>query len=168
MSIHHENMNQQITQEQVNEILTQETRVARNMEKDTQGYDRQFYSMEQTRQDMKLIDQALHFPTAELEITDQKKYRLQAIQGRNLSHVLLNSTKTTGDSKEMANVKNSIESLEQKLAEVRQGAVSVANIEEVENAYLLAISHCQYYCDHKNPTFQTGKERKQQIGRAHV
>lgn len=163
MSIHHENMNQQITKTQVDQILTQETRVARNMEKDTQGYDRQFYSMEQTRQDMKLIDQALHFPTAELEITDQKKYRLQAIQGRNLSHVLLNSTKTTGDSKEMANVKNSIESLEQKLAEVRQGAVSVANIEEVENAYLLAISHCQYYCDHKNPTFQTGKERKQLV-----
>ena len=62
MSIQHENINQQITKERVDQILTQETRVARNMEKDTQGYDRQFYSVEQTRQDMKLIDQALHVP----------------------------------------------------------------------------------------------------------
>ena len=163
MSIHHENMNQQITKERVDQILTQETRMARNMEKDTQGYDRQFYSVEQTRQDMKLIDQALHVPPVELRLEDSKKYRLQAIQGRNLSHVLLNSKKSSGDSEEMANVKNSIESLEQKLAEVRQDAISVANIEEVENAYLLAISHCQYYCDNKNPTFQTGKERKQLV-----
>ena len=163
MSIQHGNMNQQITKERVDQILTQETRVARNMEKDTQGYDRQFYSVEQTRQDMKLIDQVLHVPPVELRLEDSKKYRLQAIQGRNLSHVLLNSKKTSGDSEEMTNVKNSIESLEQQLAQVQEDSTSVANIEKVEDAYLLAISHCQYYCDNKNPTFQTGKERKQLV-----
>ena len=163
MSIQHENINQQITKERVDQILTQETRVARNMEKDTQGYDRQFYSVEQTRQDMKLIDQALHVPPVELRLEDSKKYRLQAIQGRNLSHVLLNSKKTSGDSEEMTNVKNSIEALEQQLAQVQEDSTGIANIEKVEEAYLLAISHCQYYCDNKNPTFQTGKERKQLV-----
>ena len=163
MPIQHENMNQQITKERVDQILTQETRVARNMEKDTQGYDRQFYSVEQTRQDMKLIDQVLHVPPVELRLEDSKKYRLQAIQGRNLSHVLLNSKKTSGDSEEMTNVKNSIEVLEQQLAQAQADSTSVANIEKVEDAYLLAISHCQYYCDNKNPTFQTGKERKQLV-----
>ena len=61
MSIQHEK-NKQITQDQVNELLTHKTRVATNMEKVKTGYDANYYSMEKTMQDRQLIDDLLKLP----------------------------------------------------------------------------------------------------------
>ena len=118
MSIQHEKENKQITQDQVNELLTHETRVATNMEKVKTGYDANYYSMEKTMQDRQLIDDLLKLPeSTTLKLSDEQKYRLKTIQGRNISHMLLNQNAFTGDSSEMKAVKKHVQELEQLMSQ---------------------------------------------------
>ena len=167
MSIHHEKENEQITQNQVNDMLTHQTRVATNMQKVKTGYDKDYYSMERTRQDRQLIDQMLHLPErTTLKLSDEQKYRLAAIQGRNLSHILLNQNSFAGDSEEMQAVKQSVQALEELVSRPLNKENMLESIEEIENAYMLAIAACQYYCDHKDPNFDSGRERKQAVADA--
>ena len=167
MSIHHEKENGQITQNQVDDMLTHQTRVATNMQKVKTGYDKDYYSMERTRQDRELIDQMLHLPErTTLKLSDEQKYRLAAIQGRNLSHILLNQNSFAGDSEEMQAVKQSVQALEELVSRPLNKENMLESIEEIENAYMLAIAACQYYCDHKDPNFDSGRERKQAVADA--
>ena len=167
MSLHHEKENRQITQNQVDDMLTHQTRVATNMQKVKTGYDKDYYSMERTRQDRELIDQMLHLPErTTLKLSDEQKYRLAAIQGRNLSHILLNQNSFAGDSEEMQAVKQSVQALEELVSRPLNKENMLESIEEIENAYMLAIAACQYYCDHKDPNFDSGRERKQAVADA--
>lgn len=167
MSIKHGEMNQQVTQNQVNDLLTHQNRVAVNMQKETErAYDPQYYSLERTKEDRQLIDQILKLPAStNLVISDEQKYRLQAMQGRNLSHILVNSNQYgyTGDSEEMKSAKESVEALELLLSKQLEEVTLSESIEQIETAYLEAISACRYYYEHKDPSFRAGQERKQAV-----
>ncbi|MCI5933978.1 MAG: hypothetical protein MRZ65_00465, partial [Lachnospiraceae bacterium] len=163
MSIQHEK-NKQITQDQVNELLTHKTRVATNMEKVKTGYDTNYYSMEKTMQDRQLIDDLLKLPeSTTLKLSDEQKYRLRTIQGRNLSHILLNQNSFTGDSDEMKKAKKYVQALENLMSQPLQKDTMNQSIADLETAYLEAIAACKYYCDHKDPSFESGRDRKQAV-----
>lgn len=121
------------------------------------------YSVENTRADVQFIDEMLELSTTDMEIADEDVYRLKAIQGRNLSHLLLNEQKFGGDSAEMTEVKNRLEELENLVAEKWTTTYNEVVSGKVEAAYMRAIAACQYYCDHKNPSFQTGIDRKKRV-----
>ena len=164
MSIQHEKENKQITQDQVNELLTHETRVATNMEKVKTGYDANYYSMEKTMQDRQLIDDLLKLPeSTTLKLSDEQKYRLKTIQGRNISHMLLNQNAFTGDSSEMKAVKKHVQELEQLMSQPLQKDTMLQSIENLQIAYMDALASCRYYCEHKDPSFESGRERKQAV-----
>ena len=166
MSIQHEK-NKQITQDQVNELLTHKTRVATNMEKVKTGYDRNYYSMEKTMQDRQLIDDLLKLPeSTTMKLSDEQKYRLRTIQGRNLSHILLNQNSFTGDSDEMKKAKKYVQALENLMSQPLQKDTMNQSIADLETAYLEAIAACKYYCDHKDPSFESGRDRKQAVADA--
>ncbi len=163
MSIQHEK-NKQITQNQVDELLTHDTRVATNMEKVKTGYDANYYSMEKTMQDRQLIDDLLKLPeSTTLQLSDEQKYRLKTIQSRNISHILLNQNSFTGDSDEMKKAKKYVQALEQLMSQPLQKDTMNQSIADLETAYLEAIAACKYYCDHKDPSFESGRDRKQAV-----
>ena len=99
--------------------------------------------------------------TQEDEVLTSEEYRkLKTIQGRNVSHKLLNQQKFLGDSKEMKRVKDSVEALEKLLSEKDVGA---ARLTEVENAFVNAMKMCDDYIAAKNPWFSKGIERKNKV-----
>ena len=152
-------MSDMINKEKLNEVLSHEKRVAVNMDKVKEGYDADYFSMESTNADMLFIDQALS--TQEDEVLKSEEYRkLKTIQGRNVSHKLLNQQKFLGDSKEMKRVKDSVEALEKLLSEKDVGA---ARLTEVENAFVNAMKMCDDYIAAKNPWFSKGIERKNKV-----
>ncbi|MBO5153371.1 MAG: hypothetical protein J6C00_03330, partial [Eubacterium sp.] len=94
-----DNLGLQQQKNRVDQILHSEaTRVATDLSWKEQGYDNTYNSVESTKEDVKFIDQVLNLPaTARMQFEDKDLFRLKAIQGRNLSHLLLNEHKYGGD-----------------------------------------------------------------------
>ena len=152
---------QQLQRKKMEQILHQETRVATNLNETKEGYDQHLYNIEQTKKDKTVINELLQSKT--LQISNKEKFQLMAIQGRNISHLLINQNQYDTDSPEMAAVKTNVATLEQLLNNQSDNAASPENILEVESAYKAAIASCRYYRDHKNPTFQSGTDRKNMV-----
>ncbi|MBO5246501.1 MAG: phosphotransferase [Eubacterium sp.] len=162
----------EVWKQKAESIFAKQQRTAVNMQTTPMNDEaqREFYSIHQTKQDVAEINELLQ--TNQMDVATQSEtmnlsqdyvHRLQAIQNRNLSHILLNENKFGGDSEQMKNVKVSVEEVERLLSSQDENAGSLAYIEKLETAYRVAISHCQYYCDHKNPRFSTGIERKNAV-----
>ncbi|MDD6037309.1 MAG: AarF/UbiB family protein [bacterium] len=100
---------------------------------------------------------------AMLHIEDKESARKDAQTGRNIAHLLLEKNSFAGDSSMMQKVKESVQALEVLLTKTLATVKPEEYIEQLEAAYLLAISNCQYYCDHRNPSFETGIERKKAV-----
>ena len=149
------------TRQQIDRVLQQDVRVAADLQSVEQDR-QQFYSIEQTKSDQRLIDQALA-DAGQLKLTNKEQYRLRAIQGRNISHLLLNQNQFSTDSPEMAMVKADVGALEQMLGSAWDTERALDSIVELESAYQVAIASCKNYCSRKNPTFRSGKERKQMV-----
>ena len=157
-----DNLGLQQQKNRVDQILHSEaTRVATDLSWKEQGYDNTYNSVESTKEDVKFIDQVLNLPaTARMQFEDKDLFRLKAIQGRNLSHLLLNEHKYGEDSDEMLAVKERVAELEQVMSQkVDHGY----DFETIERAYQRAIAACRYYCENKNPTFPAGIERKKRV-----
>lgn len=156
-------MNMQQRKKRVREMLYEEhARTASDLEWGEREYNKERYSVESTKKDVKFIDEVLNLPaTARMEFADKDLFRLKAIQGRNLSHLLLNEHKNGGDSEEMLAVKDAVAELEETMAE--KAMAGRYDIEEIESAYQLAIAACKKYCDQKNPHFPVGIARKQRV-----
>lgn len=148
-------------EQNIDRLLHQEVRVATNLN-EVQADKQQFYSMEETEKDKELIDHVL-FHRTRLHLSDEDTYRLQAIQGRNISHLLLNQQKFTGDSTEMKEVKKDVATLERLLSQPWNAETAESAVSDIESAYQMAIASCQYYIDNKHSTFQTGIERKMMV-----
>ena len=150
----------QQTRQRVDNILHQEMRTATNLQ-NVQQDRQQFYSLEQTQNDQQTIRAALM--NAELNLTDNEQNRLRAIQGRNISHILLNQNQYSSDSPEMDMVKKDVGALEQLLAGEWDVAHAQESLAELESAYQFAIASCKNYCLRKKPSFRSGKQRKQMV-----
>ena len=180
-----------LDQQKMQEIMTHDTRTAVNMEKTRTGYDREYYSveaknkaqidaligdavgyldahydqeyysMDKTMEDTRFISRVLRGVDAqELNLTEQDKQHLRIVNSRNKSHILLNQQKFLGDSGLMQTVKESVSRLESMLAAEN---TSILWLNDIQEAYLTAISACRTYRDNKNPWFPKGKARKQMV-----
>ena len=148
--------------ERVGEILRKQTRVPQNIDR-VERNDRGHYSVESTRSDVQFIDEVLNLPASvRMEFSDKDLFRLQAIQGRNLSHLLINDRKFGGDSSEMELVKTCLEELEKEIAEGKWDLSDVEH-DNLSVVYERAIAACQAYCDKKDPSFEKGMERKKMV-----
>ena len=154
-------------QQQVNAQLHKELRVgaaeenADLMRERIAGEDVALYDMKAMRQDISEIEKLLE--NKEGVLTDQQRAELEAIQGRNLSSLLILSEKTLGDSKEMKAVKKGIAAIERYLHNRKETSFTPDNVDYILGMYDTAILACNYYLDHKSPTFGTGKDRYRQV-----
>lgn len=117
---------------------------------------------DQLRENKSVINLALQ-NADQLSLTDTQQYRLRAIQGRNITHLLLNQTRRSKNSPQMERVINQVTLLEEMLDHEWDGADALESVQELENGYEQAIEYCQQYCDCKHPAFRSGKERKQMV-----
>ena len=142
---------QKMRSEQIHHILQQDEQLGREQS--------MFQDVGQMQENREVIDQAL-MKSGEWKLTDKEQYRLRAIQGRTISHLLLNQNQFSTDSPEMSLVKQNVEKLEEMLAREWTAQDAADIVVELEGAYQSAIAACQNYCEHKKPTFRSGKERK--------
>mgnify|MGYP006988868756 CR=1 FL=1 len=101
--------------EQMDNILSRDIRTAMNMKENAAGYDKDYYNVSSTEQEVQDIQRLLDsLDLGYLKVGDKElaKSKLSAVQGRNLSHLMLNDQKVTGDSSEMSDVKEAIAQLE--------------------------------------------------------
>ena len=150
MGVERENL-QKMRPEQIHHILQQDEQLGRERS--------MFQDVGQMQANREVIDQAL-MKSGEWKLTDKEQYRLRAIQGRTISHLLLNQNQFSTDSPEMSLVKQNVEKLEEMLAREWTAQDAADIVIELEGAYQSAIAACQNYCEHKKPTFRSGKERK--------
>lgn len=88
--------------------------------------------------------------------------RMEALQGRCIAKLLLDQN-TGKDSDAMKNAKDSVSELERLLEQSPEQKNIVSYLDSLDAAYLAAISHCRYYCEHRNPSFETGIQRKKAV-----
>lgn len=117
---------------------------------------------DQLRENKSVINLALQ-NADQLSLTDTQQYRLRAIQGRNITHLLLNQTRRSKNSPQMERVIDQVTLLEEMLDHEWDEADALESVQELENGYEQAIEYCQQYCDCKHPAFRSGKERKQMV-----
>lgn len=103
--------------------------------------------------------------TATLHIQNKEEQRRKAIEGRNIAPLLLLQEKSgsDGDSALMSEAKQRVQNLEKLLSETPSLAKLGEYMDLLEMAYMMAIAACQNYCDNRDPTFKTGKERKKAV-----
>ena len=123
--------------------------------------ERALYDTDFMRKDISEIDSLLQNKNSNL--TKEQRASLDAVQGRNLSSLLILSEKTLGDSKEMKAVKKGISEIERCLHKEKSTPFTPDNVDYLLNMYDRAILACNYYLDHKSPTFGTGKDRYRQV-----
>ena len=163
-------MSDSLVMKKVDKLLQTEVRTATNLEEEKTGFDAKYYSIEQTKEDISRIDQALQDldimtveNSDELEMSRQKREQLMGIKRRSQSHLLVNMGKRKDDSKEMSDVKINLLDLEKLLSEKADEPLTAELFNEIQMGYELTIAACRYYCDHKNPYFQSGKDRKAMV-----
>ena len=116
---------------------------------------RSLYDQNAIRQDIQMIDLML-----QTNQTAEDRAKLEMIQGRNLSSLLILKEKTTGDSTQMKNVKKSVSAVEAEINKDRPGEpFTEKDMDRILGLYGTAILACKEYVDDKDPTYATGKER---------
>ncbi|GEM_PF-3058881 len=129
-----------------------------DLDKKQEDYKRaQSDSLEATKKQMHGIAEALE--SRELNFDNETRAKLEIRQGRNMSHILINSHKFLGDSSEMKDIKTNLLTLENALASELDAniPVSAEEITNIENMYMLTINSCQHYLNVK--TTHTGNSR---------
>ena len=110
MGVERENL-QKMRSEQIHHILQQDEQLGREQS--------MFQDVGQMQANRAVIDQAL-MKSGEWKLTDKEQYRLRAIQGRTISHLLLNQNQFSTDSPEMSLVKKKVEKLGNGLRRMRR------------------------------------------------
>ena len=121
----------------------------------------ELYDTNFIRNDIKEIEELLQ--NKEHTLTAKQLAELEAVQGRNVSTLLIMSEKTVGDSKKMKAVKKGIAEIERYLHNERNRPFMPDDMEYLLGMYDKAILACNDYLDHKSPTFGTGKDRYRQV-----
>ncbi len=114
-------------------------------------------SLKATKNEVETIANILE--TRDLNLSEDTIAKLEVRQGRDMSHILINSKKFTGDSVEMKDIKDHLLELERALT-VRRDAntpITADEIRTIENHYKDTISSCQHYLNVK--TTRTGNSR---------
>lgn len=109
------------------------------------------------------IDQHVLIPGAmTMHVQAKDTLRMEALQGRCIARLLLEQN-TGKDSDAMKNAKDSVSELERLLEQSPEQENIASYLDSLDAAYLAAISHCRYYCEHRNPSFETGIQRKKAV-----
>lgn len=109
-----------------------------------------------TKQSMRFISEA--FDNQELMLSDETKAALMTRQRRSSSHILLNSTKLFGDSKEMKAIKDNLAILEDYLvSEVSSQKDMESLMAKIQDQYGNTIDTCRHYLSVK--TTRTRSDR---------
>lgn len=147
-------------------IMNQAVRTGFTITKDLPKEKRLLYDLDNTLSDVKDIKDLIfcledkHYVRADRELAIA---RLSAVQGRNLSHLLLNDKKTFGDSKAMKRVKEAIRDLEELLTSEKKRQLTSKEMDEIAGLYRTAMEECQKYCDEKTSTRETGSRRRAMV-----
>lgn len=122
--------------------------------------------MQQQQQEIQTNSQDVLSAHAQVQIHDRAQRVRDAVSGRTIS-AILTAEVTNSDSTEMAAVKEKIMTCNELLDKKLSMAGDMESIREqlkvIEITYLDAITACQYYCDHRNPIFESGKLRKKAV-----
>ncbi len=157
-------LNEKIEKDRMNEFLTKDVRMAQEL-KDQDEYTR-LKNLSDTVSDYTSIDRLVsHIKTGTLKVGDMDTAiaKLEAVQGRNLSHLMLNDYKVTGDRREMRNVKEKLANLEQVLTRRKNVPLTEDDALNMEMLYDSAMEACRDYIDNKKPWFSTGIRRKKKV-----
>ena len=120
------------------------------------------YETEEAMWFSSLIDNLLSEQNnGELSISKTDMAALTLHRDRMHTEVLLNTKKFSGDSGEMAAVKEEVGKLERILKE--SISLNESTLNEIERQYDAAIGACRDYMNNKNPWFATGIERKAMV-----
>ena len=152
--------------EKANEQIHRELRVGSEenadlMRKHIIGDNAALYDVDFMKKDIKEIESLLG--DKESTITAQQRAELEAVQGRNVSSLLILSEKSIGDSKKMKAVKRGISEIERYLQRERKQPFEPENVDYILDMYDKAILACNKYLDTKSPTFGIGKDRYRQV-----
>ena len=151
MSISHES----IKKEKHDQIQTQQQSLMQEQQQQDQAQSMHQMPVQQNRQ--------VQIPGAvTMHIQEKDTVRREAVSGRSIARLLADQN-TGKDSDAMKNAKNSVAELEALLEQSLQQENMESYIGQLEAAYLKAISYCRYYCDHRNPSFETGIQRKKAV-----
>ncbi|MBQ9609382.1 MAG: phosphotransferase [Lachnospiraceae bacterium] len=159
-------LNSKFENQQIDEFLNEEVQTAFDMEKKHMGATDQMLNLNKTEEDVMNISNLLtNMKTGRYEIEEKevKQAKLEAVQGRKLSHLMLNDQKLTGDSEEMDKVKTALADLELVMTTKQRHALTDKQIDMLQSHYENAINACRLYCDTKNPWTPTGKRRKAKV-----
>ncbi|MBR1856882.1 MAG: phosphotransferase [Oribacterium sp.] len=159
-------LNQAFENQQIDGYLNEEVQAAYDMEKKKVSAADQMLNLKKTEEDVRDISILLSnmkLGKYEIEEKEVKQAKLEAKQGRKLSHLMLNDQKLTGDSEEMEKVKTTLEELELALTTEQKHALTDKNVDALQVCYGRAIDACQVYCDTKHPKTDTGKRRKAKV-----
>lgn len=146
---------------------------AKNLQEQGRLQEEQKSGKSASKQKERRVLEKEYFGEGTVNIEDQigrDKLLRNAIMDRSLDSLLSQEVVST-DSKEMSDVKQSVQQCNKLLnshIEITgdKGAV-LAQIEKLEQAYFEAVTACRYYCEHKNPYFEDGIRRKNAVAGAY-
>ena len=96
--------------------------------------------------------------------SEMKKEQLEARKGRNISQIMLNSTKVFGDSDEMDSLKKALKALERNMGGYKNSKeMTEVAYNNICGCYTDAINECTKYIASKNPWLPTGKKRMRRV-----
>ena len=142
--------------------LTKEIRVGSDYHADRlKRSNRELFDQAAIERDISDINEVLE--DEELNLEAEERARLETVKGRNLSSLLILDEKTTGDSKEMKNVKKTVAAIEGKLNEACKAPLTVENVDALLKQYDAAILACRDYLREKNSSYDTGMRRRDRV-----
>ena len=123
-------------------------------------------SMEKTLEDTEVVTRLIkQMEAGEIDVDKKelKQARLEAIKERNIAHLMVNSQKKGGDSKEMTRVKKAVMKVEAAIAKRSNESLTVGEMEKIQENYNTAIEECQKYLRKKTSFVSAWKYRKDMV-----
>ena len=147
----------QLEKQKATELSRQQTRIATDLkDTDLTAESRRFFDLEETKKENAFIKKIANSE----ELEPEERNRLLNIQERNMSHLLLNTSRFGGDSGLMKDVKARVRWLEVTLA---TKSLEESTLKDTQDAYDKAIESCLAYVRKKHPRFSPGKSRKKKV-----
>ncbi len=170
VQVNDEGINKQIDKNLVNEYVEgdnykEKARQAKNLNGKLVSHNDQL-SMEKTLEDTEVVTGLIKkMEAGEIDVDKKelKLARLESLKERNLAHLMVNSQKKGGDSKEMTRVKKAVMKVESAIAKRSNESLTVGEMEKIQEHYNTAIEECQKYLKKKTSFVSAWKYRKDMV-----
>lgn len=159
-------INNRIERDTIERLTRKENiRTARNL-KGKLTLEEDLFSLSRTMHETEMINSLIRDIEKEPMELEDKAYtlaKLENVKGRNLSHMMLNDTKSTGDSSEMKMVKRAVEALEKQVTMDHGKPMTIADMSSLQETYQTAIMMCEKYLSSKGSFIKAWSYRKDMV-----